>query len=114
LVIRVPASQAGRAALWSALASTWSRLGRFTVQSFGQVEDLDALSYQRHEDPFFLSAAHETQQSKQWHRPESRDQGAGYQISVDQPAKLKAIQPRHDSADDYPELVIECPLSYFS
>src|SRR6516165_12165858 len=41
--------------------------------------------------PVFLSAAHETQQSKQWRRPESRDQGAGYQIGVDQPAKFKAV-----------------------
>ena len=36
-------------------------------------------------------AAHETQQSKQWRRPESRDQGAGYQIGLDQPAKFKAV-----------------------
>ena len=36
-----------------------------------------------------FSAAHETQQSKR--RPESRDQGAGYQIGLDQPAKFKAV-----------------------
>ena len=24
-----------------------------------------------------------------------------------------SLQPRHDSADDYPELVTECPLSHF-
>src|SRR6516164_1259022 len=41
--------------------------------------------------PVFLSAAHDTQKSKQWRRPESRDQGAGYQIGVDQPAKFKAV-----------------------
>ena len=41
--------------------------------------------------PRFLSVAHERQQSKQWRRPESRDQGAGYQIGVDQPAKFKAV-----------------------
>ena len=38
-----------------------------------------------------FSAAHETQQSKQRRRPESWDQGAGYQIGVDQPAKFKAV-----------------------